>query len=302
MQTMKGVIFNRYGAPEVLKQAILEKPIPKDNDVLIRIHATTVSAGDWRMRKADPFLARLVNGLFVPYRIKILGFELSGQVEAVGHKVTRFKAGDQVFASTGFKFGAYAQFITLNENAMIAKKPHNMSHCEAAGVPVGANTALYFLRDKAHIKRGQKVLIYGASGTVGSFAVQIAKFFGAEVTGVCSTTNIEMVRSLGADTVKDYTSDHFNLPLDHFDIIFDAVGKSSKSALQGSIRQGGQFVSVHQGTAKQNATNLDFLREMIESGKLRAVIDKHYSLDQIIEAHQYVEKGHKKGNVIIHVR
>lgn len=296
---MKAVIYERYGSPDVLELKDISKPIPKDNEVLIQIHATTVSAGDWRMRKADPFLARIFNGLFKPKKVKILGFELAGVIEAIGKNVETFKTGDAVFAQCGFRFGGYAEYTCLPVKDLIAIKPSNMTFEEAAAVPVGGLTALRFLKQSG-VKLGSRVLIYGASGSVGSFAVQIAKAMGAEVTAVCSRANIPMVTKLGADKNIDYTNNDFTKTTDRFDVIFDAVGKTSKLACRHLLNPGGKFVTVKKNP-KKNTGDLLFLKEMIESGKLISVIDRRYSLEQIREAHSYVESFRKKGNVVINV-
>ncbi len=296
---MKAVIYKKYGSPDVLELKDVSKPIPKENEVLVRIHATTVSAGDWRLRKADPFLARLFNGLFKPRRVKILGFELAGVVEEVGKKVQTFKKGDPVFASCGLRFGGYAEYTCLPVNELISLKPSNMTFEEAATVPVGGLAALRFLKQSG-IKSQDLVLIYGASGSVGTFAIQIAKSFGAEVTAVCSTANVNLVAQLGAHKIIDYTRDDFTKAETRFDIIFDAVGKTSKSACKLLLKPGGKYISVT-SSPKSNPDDLLVLKNLIESGKLITVIDRRYTLNQIREAHAYVESFRKKGNVVINV-
>jgi NADPH:quinone reductase-like Zn-dependent oxidoreductase len=296
---MKAVIYEKYGTPDVLEIRNILKPIPKDNEVLVKIYSTTVSAGDWRLRKADPFVARLFNGLFKPKKVKILGFELAGIIEEVGMKVTNFKIEDSVFASCGLKFGAYAEYKCLPQDDLIAIKPSNMTFDEAATVPIGGLTALGFLK-KAGVTNGQNILIYGASGSVGTFAVQLGKYFGANVTAVCSTANVNLIKSLGADNVLDYTREDFTKQETRFDIIFDAVGKTSKSACKNLLKPNGRYVSVI-GSPDKNPNDLLFLKRVIESGKLKTVIDRRYKLEQIREAHNYVENHHKKGNVVVKI-
>lgn len=296
---MKAVIYEKYGPADVLKMQEVEKPVPQNDEVLIQIYATSVTAGDWRLRKADPFLARIFNGLFRPKRVKVLGFELAGVIAEVGKDVQGFKIGDPVFAFCGFKFGGYAEYGCLKEKDVIALKPENISFEEAATFPLGALTALSFLR-KGEIQKGQKVLIYGASGSVGTFAVQLARHFGAEVTGVCSTQNMELVQSLGANEVLDYTKDNNTLPNQAFDLIFDAVGKMPRSSVKLGLKPKGKFVSVT-GQANPQKEDLLFIKGLIEAGKLTTVIDRTYNLSEIQAAHRYVEQFRKRGNVSVRV-
>jgi NADPH:quinone reductase-like Zn-dependent oxidoreductase len=317
---MKAAIYRQYGAPEVLHVQEVEKPMPKDNEILLRIKATAVNSGDLRLRKADPFAVRFIFGFMKP-KINILGSVFSGEVESVGKQVKLFKAGDQVFGHIDMSFGAYAEYKCLPENGSLALKPANISHKEAAVIPFGGVTALHFIK-KAGIKPGQKVLVVGASGAVGSAAVQLAKSFGANVTGVCSTANIALVKSIGADKVIDYTKEDFTQNGETYDVIFDTVKAISVSRSIKSLNKNGIMIlsaaempemlqgawismtsskKVVTGVISHSAADILFLKGLIEADKLKPVIDRTYPLAQIADAHAYVEKGHKKGNVAIEI-
>ncbi len=309
---MKAVICTRYGAPDVLKIQYVAKPSPKSNEVLIKIHATTVHIGDSKIRSFKPGMGFMLDLIVKPMmrimigfrgpRKKILGMELAGEIESVGDDVTLFKQGDKVFASTELLFGTYAQYICVPENSLIAPLPKNATYEQAAPLSNGALIALLVLK-KANIQKGQKVLIYGASGSVGTFAVQLAKYFETTVVGVCSTTNLGMVKSLGADKVIDYTQDDFTKNDDKFDIIFDAVGKLSASHCKQSLKENGVYLNVLTSTngLKLKPEHMIFVKELTEAEKLKAVIDRTYPMEKIVDAHHYVDKGHKKGNVVITV-
>ena len=317
---MKAAVYTQYGPPEVLRVKQVERPLPQKNEILLRIRATSVNSGDWRLRKADPYAVRLFFGLVKPKK-NILGSVFSGEVESVGEDVKQFKVGDIVFGHTDMSFGSYAEYLSLPEDASIALKPSNISHNEAAVIPFGGVAALHFLK-KAKIQPGQKVLVVGASGSVGSAAVQLAKSFGADVTGVCSTANIALVKSIGANKVIDYTKEDFAGNGETYDVIFDAVNAISVSRSMKSLNKNGIMIlsaagmsemlqglwismtsnkRVLTGVISHKAADIIFLKELIEAGKFKPVIDRTYPLEQIAEAHAYAEKGHKKGNIAINI-
>ena len=317
---MKAIIYQQYGSPEVLQLKDVEKPMPKAHEILLKIKATAVNSGDVRLRKADPFAVRFLFGLMKP-KLNILGSVFSGEVESVGSAVKLFKIGDQVFGHTDMRFGAYAEYICLPENGSLALKPANITHSEAAAIPFGGVTAWHFIK-KAAIKPQQKVLIVGASGAVGSAAVQLVKSYGAHVTGVCSTGNIALVKSIGADKVIDYTKEDFTQNDETYDLIFDTVNTISVSRSLRSLNKNGTMIlsaaglpemiqglwisktsnrKVLTGVISHKAEDIIFLKELIEAGKFKPVIDRTYPLAQMAEAHAYVEKGHKKGNITINI-
>jgi NADPH:quinone reductase-like Zn-dependent oxidoreductase len=325
---MKAIVYTEYGSPDVLRLAEVEKPTPGANEVLIRVHAATVTAGDVNIRGFTFIppgfgpLPRMMFGLRKPKR-PILGVELAGKVESVGKDVRLFKKGDEVFGIDSKTLGAYAEYVCRPEKGALAIKPVNVTYEEAAAVPFGAGTALYFLRDVAKVQRGQKVLVNGASGGVGTYAVQLAGYYGAEVTGVCSTANLELVKSLGANRVIDYTRQDPARGSETYDIIVDTVaGKASFARWRNVLKQNGLYLPVAgspremlqmlwtsltggpkigMGSPAERREDLIFLKGLIEAGKIKAVIDRCYPLEEMAEAHRYVDKGHKKGNVVITV-
>lgn len=327
LKKMKAVVCTKYGAPEVLQIQDVEKPVPKDNEVLVKVYASTVSAADYRVRSFDLptsiwLPTRLFLGLRKP-RKSVLGMELSGKIESIGKDVKFFKKGDNVFAATLQTFGAYAAYKCLPEDGPIALKPNNTTYEEAAALPIGARTAFHYLKKIGNIEPEQKVLIYGASGSVGTYAVQLAKYFGAEVTGVCSTVNLDLVKSLGADKVIDYTKKDFTKHFDTYDIIFITIDKCPFKVCIKALSKNGIYLNVGRPiksipmiwtslisskkivvgkNSPETAEALIILKRIMEEGQLRVVIDRKYSINQIVEAHRYADTGHKKGNVVITVK
>jgi len=320
---MKAIVHTKYGSPEVLHLQEVPKPIPKDNEILIKIHATTVNRNDCGFRKPEyPFIIRPINGLFKPKR-KILGTELAGEIESIGKNVKSFKPGDKVFGLSAWKFGAHAEYISVPEEGSISVMPSNISYNEAAAICDGAYLALNNLR-KIDFKKIKSILINGASGSIGSSAVQLAKFYGATITAVCNTKNLELIKSLGADFVIDYTKEDFTKNGQHYDVVFDAVGKSSFFKCKKILNSGGTYFSTELGYLSQNIflalftrlfngkkvlfpipkdrkEDIVFFKELIEAGKYRAVVDRVYPMNQIVEATKYVETGMKTGSVVISI-
>jgi len=314
MEKMRAIVCTKYGPPEVLQMEEVDQPIPKNHEVLIKVRATTAHIGDTKIRRLEPGLGPVIDIFFKPImrlmlgingpRHHILGMDLAGEIVEIGKNVTKFKIGDKIIASTfkGFKFGAYAEFKCMPEDGLIALKPNNMTYLEAAPISNGALTAWVILR-KANIRKGQKVLIYGASGSMGTYSVQLAKYFGAEVTGVSSTKHLEMVKSLGADKVLDYTRDSIEKDYDYYDVIFDTVSKMPRSQRKKSLKKSGSYLN---GLSSSNGIKLKpedllFLIKLCEAGKIITVIDRQYSLEEMVEAHRYVDQGHKKGHVTIKI-
>jgi NADPH2:quinone reductase len=320
---MKAIVMTQYGSPDVLRVAEIDRPVPKDNEVLVKIYATTVTAADCAMRKGQPFWGRLLLGLTAPRkRYRTLGIEFAGKIAEVGRDVRRFAVGDSIYGFAGFNVGTNVEYKCMRETGSMALKPANLTYEEAAAAVDGSTTALFFLRDKAKISSGQNVLINGASGSIGTYAVQLAKHFGANVTGVCSTRNIDLVYSLGADHVIDYTTADFTECREQYDIIFDTIGKSSFRRCTRALKHDGQYMSttglltnfplslwtplvggkqVRSGMSVDKNAGLVFIRDLIETGKLKPIIDSQYPLEEISAAHAYVETGRKRGNVTITV-
>jgi NADPH:quinone reductase-like Zn-dependent oxidoreductase len=320
---MKAVIYKKYGTPAVLELVEIAKPIPKNNEILIKIKATSVTNADCYMRRADTLFSRIILGLLKPRsRYQILGTEFSGIIEEVGTDVREWKTGDEIFGFRGFGTGCYAEYKCMASKGSLAQKPINVSFEEAASLVDGATTAFFFLKEKANIKPGQKVLINGASGSIGTFAVQLAKYFGAEVTGVCSSKNIELIKSLGADKAIDYTKVDFTQNKEAYDIIFDTVSKSTFSKCKKVLTENGLYINtmfsittvlqsfltsllckkkVIFDMSVNKTEALKFIKGLVENGKLKTIIDGYYNLEQISDAHTYVESGHKKGNVVIRI-
>ncbi len=321
MTAMRAIVYSEFGGPEVLRVREVEKPAPRDGEILVRVHATTVTAADTMVRTGSPLWGRLFLGIRRPRR-PIIGTELAGVVESVGKGVRRLAPGDPVYGFTGFELGAYAEYACLPESASLVRKPANTTYEEAAAIVDGASTALFFLRDEARLRPGQRVLINGASGSVGAYAIQIAKHLGAEVTGVCSARNVELVRSLGAHHVIDYTVEDFTRRRDAYDVVFDAAGKSSFPRARRALSARGVYVSTEVslavlfhalwtaiapgrrarwGMSVEKKALLATIRELVEAGALKPVIDSRYAFEQIVEAHRYVDTGRKRGNVTIAV-
>jgi len=326
---MKAIVWTKYGSPDGLQFQEVDKPVPKEDEILIKVHATTVTAGDCEMRRLElplmlSFPMRLYAGFLKPKRIPILGQELAGEVVEVGAKVNSYKVGDQVFGTTGFGFGAYAEYICLpaepgDAQGTLAPKPTNISYAEAAAVPTAALEALHFLK-KADIQSGKKVLIIGAGGSIGTFAIQLARHFGAEVTGVDSTEKMDLLRSIGANHVIDYTMEDYTKNGEIYDLIIDVVGRQGVSWRLKLLKPDGDYFLAYAGlshillslwtslmsskklkieASSQKKEDLIFIKELLEAGKLKPIIDKSFHLEQMSEAHKYVETGHKKGNVVI---
>ncbi|MCL4119034.1 UNVERIFIED_CONTAM: hypothetical protein GTU68_064195 [Idotea baltica] len=323
---MKAIITTKYGSPDVLELRDIEKPVPKDNEVLIRVRAATITTAETMMRTGYPLIGRLFMGLTKPNHA-ISGTGFSGEIEAIGKNVNSFKIGDLVFGESLFHFGTHAEYVCIIEDGIIAIKPENITHEEAAVVGDGHITSLNFLKKLAKIKRGQRVLIIGASGSLGTAAVQLAKHFGSIVTGICSSRNLELVITLGADSVIDYTQEDFTKNGETYDVIYDTLGKNSFSQCKNSLTEKGAYISPvlgmplffqmlktaifgskralfsATGTLPKSTirTFLHEIRELMEAGKLKSVIDKHYTMEQIVEAHRYIETGRKKGNVVLSI-